>query len=126
MENFGESDHIWMVFEHEANSFKFTYDAFRSREHRLLDGTLLKNALLESGLLHLRQLAEILLSLGRPDDIKLDDLTAGFKPSRLNELAHAYGSSTAEDPPRWVLNKMLVHPSKCRKSSYDYSGILDR
>jgi hypothetical protein len=114
------------IFEHEASSFTFMYEGFRTGVHHQLNvAPLLKQALLESGLPHLRLLADMLLSKGGPDDVKLKDLTAGHTPDWLSTLETAYGTSKNENSPCWILNKMLVHPSTKRERSYDYSALLN-
>ena len=83
------------------------------------------NAILESMLLHLRILTEILISKGYPDDIKLNDqLLSKYESQRVDELRTRYGTSNTFGSPCWTLNKMLAHPSLLRSNSYNYDLVL--
>jgi hypothetical protein len=85
----------------------------------------IQNAIVESMLLHLRILVDILLSRGSGnDDINLTDLLPGFKSSLVAQLKTAYGDSKTVDCPCWHLNKRLAHPTQIRSSSYNYDHVL--
>jgi hypothetical protein len=91
----------------------------------------IRNALTESVVLHARQLCEIFLSKGRqPDDIRLEHLVPMSALSDrlltlVEELKEKYGSSSMEESPCWVFNKMLLHPTTERLDAYNYQPALD-
>ena len=83
-------------------------------------------AVLESALLHLRILTDILLSRGtKSDDINLSLLLPGFTPTDLGQLETAYGGPKVTGSPYWTLNKMLAHPTTNRSDSHDYKDLLN-
>lgn len=92
----------------------------------LLESLPLLNAVVESALLHLRQLVDILLSRDKreEDAIRLKDLLPNFQDSRLEELREKYGRRDNKGSPCWTLNKMLAHPTYERSDRYDYSSLL--
>jgi hypothetical protein len=92
---------------------------------------LIRNALVESSLLHIRILVDIFLSRGnRPDDIHLEHL--GFDPNslqpalaeRIRALAAAYGVADDKNGNCWTINKRLAHPTTHRTEKYDYSKVF--
>ena len=84
----------------------------------------IRNAIVESLLLHLRILTDILLSGGFPSDIKLTGLLPSFNSPLIDELRNKYGNSQAVGTPCWTLNKMLAHPSTLRTDTYNWSQTL--
>jgi hypothetical protein len=121
------SSEAWVVFDYEAGMF-FAMCSLLRPEHEAyaaLDLSI-RNAVVESALLHARQLVAMLLSEGdRADDINLSDLLPGFRPTRLSELKRVYDRK-GTDSPRWVINKMLAHPTTQRGSGYDYTDLLKK
>ena len=84
-----------------------------------------QNAIVESMLLHLRILVDILRSHGRDkDDIKLTDLLPSFTSPLIDQLKTAYGDNKTVSSPCWELNKRLAHPTTVRSSSYTYNHVL--
>jgi hypothetical protein len=120
------SNDPWVVFDYEADMFFAMCDllsnsnqTFAAFPHQV------RNAVVESALLHTRQLADILLSRGsRTDDINLNSLIPNPLPARLAELGHLYGSQNTPYHPCWTINKMLAHPTTQRTASYDYTSLL--
>lgn len=116
----------WVVFDYEADMFfglcELLADGdstYANLPHRV------KNAIVESALLHARQLVDILLSRGKEnDDINLSGLLPGFPQSRLSQLNTFYGGRRTQGSACWTLNKRLAHATALRDSSYDYSPIL--
>jgi hypothetical protein len=85
-----------------------------------------KNAIVESALLHTRILVDLVLSRGQDaDDIRLNDLLPTFESEALALLKQTYGSRSAPNCPCWTLNKMLAHPTLLRSRSHDYSNMLN-
>src|SRR5205814_906566 len=116
----------WVVFDYEADMFLEMCKLLvaNNQEFSSLSGHV-RNAVVESALLHTRQLVDILLSRGsESDDINLATLVANDQPARLDELRRAYGNRNTVSSPCWTINKMLAHPTALRSSSFDYSNIL--
>lgn len=121
----------WMIFNYEV--FMLFYTTYLKKliddkNEKKID-IALNNALVESRFLHLRILADILLSR-KKDDINIDQIikqntrTSRIK-SLLTGLKDNYGSEEIQDSPCWVLHKMLAHPSKIRKVAYNYASIFE-
>lgn len=122
------ASHPWEVLDYEADMFYAMWSLLRPdhQGYAILD-LHIRNAVVESALLHLRQLAAILLSEGdAPDDINLSDLLPGFQPARVDELKRAYGERGQANTPRWIINKMLAHPTSRRGRTYDYTRLLNQ
>jgi hypothetical protein len=91
----------------------------------------MRNAVTESVVLHARQLCEMFLSLSNKDDnVKLADLISDREQSEqlrelIAELRGIYGDGRKKESPRWVFNKMLLHPTKIRTDGYDYGSALN-
>jgi hypothetical protein len=114
----------WVVYDYEVYMFKQMLDIVYKGEHTSFPEPI-RNAILESLLLHLRILADILLSRGGfPDDIKLTNLLPGFNSPLLDKLRNEYGESKMVGSRCWTLNKMLAHPSSLRTSGYNWSQSL--
>jgi hypothetical protein len=115
----------WLVASYEIDMHETLLDG-------LLSPDALRNALTESIVLHARQLCEIFLSYsGHSDNIKLFDLVPiDSQSDRLKrliaELRKEYGNASTRDSPRWVFNKMLLHPTKNRFDRYNYKPALEQ
>ena len=117
----------WVVFGYEADMLLAMCNLLVpcNQEFALLSGNV-RNAVVESALLHTRQLVDILLSRGSgSDDINLATLVPNHQPARLEELRQAYGNRNTEGSPCWTINKMLAHATTQRSSSFDYSSMLN-
>jgi hypothetical protein len=83
--------------------------------------------------LHTRNLCDFCTS-ERGNDIKpsdlFDDYDADPKYERLRSLIEhlreQYGDWKTQGAPRWVFDKMLAHPTKERRTSFDYTRSLNR
>src|SRR5512138_44712 len=108
---------VWEVLGYEILMFLGT-----SHVRKHLQGgngpntQILKNALVESSLLHIRALTDIFLSRGnKPDDIHLEKLglAVGGQDNILAEkvgaLEKVYGKSGDKNSKCWIINKMLAH-----------------
>ncbi len=129
-----EKSRAWKVVGYEVLMFLGTDHV---RKH-LRGGTgpntqIIKNALVESSLLHMRILADIFLSRGKqPDDIHLERL--GFSvgeedvtlTDKVNALERVYGKSSVRESVCWTINKMLAHPTMHRSESHDYSDVFNK
>jgi hypothetical protein len=93
---------------------------------------IIRNALVESSLLHMRILADIFLSRGsKPDDIHLEEL--GFVVSgqddvladKIGAFEKVYGKSSDKNSKCWIINKMLAHPTTHRSDRYAYGTVFN-
>jgi hypothetical protein len=111
----------WEVYDYEEDMFQRTLSLLRKKGDYPFP---IPNALVESMLLHLRILIEILLSSGWHDDIKLEkDLLPGFNSPLIAELDKIYGDGS-EHTHRWTLNKRLAHASNVRSDQFDWTPML--
>ncbi len=116
----------WIIFDYEVEMYFSTRVAIANRQDRIL-----KNALVESAMLHTRILVDILLDRGSsPDDLHLEDLLPTSKKSKALEsalvsLKSAWGNSSKVNSPCWTLNKMLAHATTLRSASHDYGAVMN-
>jgi hypothetical protein len=113
----------WVVYDYEVDMFKQTWSMVSMGVTNNFRHPI-PNAIVESMLLHLRILTEILISKGTPDDIKLSDLLPKFESRLVDEMRIKYGASNAAGSPCWTLNKMLAHPSSLRADHHNYDSVL--
>jgi hypothetical protein len=116
----------WVVYDYEVGMFRDMHGACALGVGSTFQQSI-ANAIVESMLLHLRILVEILLSRGPDpdgDNIKLTDLLPGFKSPLIQELGNRYGNRGTPRSPCWTLNKMLAHPSRFRSYTYTYDPVL--
>lgn len=116
---------LWKVYDFEVDMFTEMLRIGTTVECQRFP-ELVQNAIVESMLLHLRILVDILLSRGyrKNDDINLTDLLPSFKSSVVAQLKTAYGDASTVDCPCWHLNKRLAHPTQIRCSPYSYDDLL--
>ncbi len=126
-------DKAWRILDYEVQMF-LGLDHIRS--HLKVDGgsveaQLIRNALVESSLIHIRILTDIFLSRAKwSDDIKLEQL--GFDTNsnnpilaeKISALAVAYGEASDPSSNCWSINKRLAHPTIHRIEGYDYSALF--
>ena len=123
----------WEIVGYEAGQLRGALETLSTQQH-LLVTQVLRNAVVESSVIHTRILCDILLSrTSAKDDIRLTDL---FVPgitgpiadkidkNMIAQLAKDYGSGSASGTPCWQFNKMLAHPTTERGLSYDYAKAL--
>lgn len=118
----------WVVFDYECDQFHAMCQLLvhGNTEHAGLPHYV-RNAVVESALLHTRILADLFLSKGtKPDDIHLSGLLPTFASQKLTQLEIQYGDSHTEDTPCWTINKMLAHPTSWRSSEYNYTDLLNQ
>ena len=116
---------LWEVYDYEVDMFTQMLRIGTTVECQEFPQPI-QNAIVESMLLHLRILVDILLSRGSGnDDIDLVDLLPAFKSSLVAQLKTAYGDSKTVGCPCWHLNKRLAHPTQIRSSSYNYDHVLN-
>ena len=115
---------LWDVYDYEVDMFNQMLSACQMGVREAYPQPI-QNAIVESMLLHLRILVDILLSRGSDaDDIKLTNLLPKFQSPLLGQLKDSYESSRNAGSPCWTLNKMLAHATTLRCSSYDYGPML--
>jgi hypothetical protein len=126
----------WRIIDYETSMFQWL------RQIRI-DGPVgpglsevIKNALAESYLLHVRNLCEIFLpeKEKKTDDLRPRDLFADWDSGAryfavkrtIADLVAKYGRSGEPDTPRWHLNKRLAHSTRVRGEStgHDYTPHL--
>lgn len=120
-----QSDDPWVVFDYEVSMFRALAEAL-DRQDSFNGRWELQNACVESLLLHIRILSDLLLGPGQLDDITLDDLLPSAGLQGLAALRCSYGDARDANSVRWTLNKMLAHPTRARSGSFDYSDVLRR
>jgi len=82
----------------------------------------ISNALVESTVLHLRQLCDILLSNGRNDDITINRILSGFNCQAIDDLCSVYGHGPGSFKER--LNKHCFHASDRRSAMHNYEPVF--
>lgn len=124
-------DEIWRILDYEVQMFLGTGHLRSLRIEGNNEAQLIRNALVESSLLHIRILTDIFLSRGKqPDDITLEVL--GFDSNaneptlaeNIKKLAMAYGKASDRESNCWIINKRLAHPTTHRTKGYDYSNVF--
>jgi hypothetical protein len=127
------NEKVWRILDYKVQMF-LGIDYVRShlRIEGVNDARLIRNALVESSLLHIRILTDIFLSRGkRPDDINLEQL--GFDidsieqifAEKISALLTAYGDPSDQTSNCWIVNKRLAHPTTYRTEGYDYSELFN-
>ncbi len=93
----------------------------------------LKNAIVESWVLHTRVLCDAFLAKTKgTDDIAIEDFLPNWQADArcakvrrlLDDLRAAYGNNHQSGCPCWEFNKMLAHPTQLRGTSYDYGKAM--
>jgi hypothetical protein len=127
------SDNPWIVFDYEIQMYFETRNLIKhlaSKRPSDVVNRINQNAVIESMILHSRIITDILISNGnQDDDILLKDLLPEWCGSEVGKnlianLANVYGKSNKEGDPRWVINKMMAHPTKWRTDRFNYSLSL--
>src|SRR6516162_509345 len=106
----------WEIVGYDAVMFRVERQIWNQQPH-LLSTLVLRNATVESGILHARILCDILLSrTSAKDDMRLTEL---FVPgiaepvadkidtNLISQLSKDYGNSATPGSPCWEFNKML-------------------
>jgi hypothetical protein len=133
----------WDIFDYEWMQFDELWKHFQAGDHQRLP-LAIRNAMVESAVLHLRIVMEMLEDEPeKPDDYWLTDLIAiADKPAGLPALIDAYNNETTYAPlvvaelggdpgtnmkksPRWQINKLMFHPTKKRATEHDWTPILN-
>ena len=120
-------DNSWKVFNYEVKMFKsiLKYKPSISLVDQDINN-IVHYAISESFILHLRVLADIILSRGTwPDDINLNKLLPKFHSSNIDRLNSAYGLHTEKNTPCWRFNKLLAHATTERSESHDYTDAIE-
>jgi len=125
-------DKAWRILDYEVQMFLgIGYLRSNLKVEGGVEAQLIRNALVESSLIHIRILTDIFLNKGnQPDDIKLEQLGFDVKSSetmfreKINVLRSAYGESKDPTSNCWAINKRLAHPTTHRTEGYDYSSLF--
>ena len=121
----------WVVFEYEVQMYWQSRVVLAKRLNPTSNEELIiKNALVESSMLHSRVLIDILLSRGpRSDDIHLEHLVTDWQSTDLktiiDKLKFVWGTSSQPNTPCWTLNKMLAHGTNLRADRFDYGALAN-
>lgn len=99
-------------------------------ESKLLQ-VIYQNMLAETRVLHIRVLAEVFLSGGKSDDIKIKRLLPEWHKQNaavLQELDGAYKTPLPEtgESPKTHIDKLLAHATTKRGSSFNWSPVIKR
>lgn len=124
------SDNPWIVFDYEIQMYFETRNLLKHlkiKDSKDVINLIIKNATVESQLLHTRIMTDILISKSSRED---DDITLNFLlpewcnstngKSLIEKLRNVYGKQNEKDSPCWILNKMLAHPTRWRTDRFDY------
>jgi hypothetical protein len=116
----------WVVFNYEVDMFHNLCQLLATGDSQYQElPYYIKNAIVESAVLHTRIMVDILLSRGtKPDDINLSALAPGFTCPEIDQLSEKYGNYNTKNTPCWIFNKMLAHATGQRRDSFDYSSQL--
>lgn len=134
----------WEIFDYELMQLDGLWKHFQAASHNAqpLD---VRNAMVESAIIHLRILMEMLKDTPqKSDDYCLTDLIAmPDKPAALPALMQVYTTDDATysnsvvallggNPapnlrrcPKWQVDKLMFHPTKSRTTSHDWTPILN-
>jgi hypothetical protein len=121
----------WDVINYEIEMYLKTHE--RLKESRVTEDRILRNAVVESLVVHARNLCTIFTSESsfKDVDILLDKIT-DLKPDShreqlIEDLKTAYGKVTARGKrftPKIQFDKGALHVDTSRGKSYDYSGEI--
>lgn len=124
---------IWVSIDYEIEmlrSIKNTRIIYEKKNVR----TIVDNALLESSLLHRRNLVEFFLDERKnvqETNLKFKEMIKDFEEENKNlllekscNLGKIYGQGGGGSI-RKIINKKLFHPDSSRDDSYDYQKIID-
>jgi hypothetical protein len=123
VKDFGQ---YWAIYDYEVTMF-MQMSALCMNGCRNHFSVPIQNALVESMLLHLRIVVDMLLSKGsEDDDLKLTNLLPGFTSKHTERLKSAYGTRNTAGSPCWTINKRLAHATVGRAEPMaHYTPILE-
>lgn len=125
-----QTDRYWAVFTYEL-------DMMSKLSYYITDGTdfsetyksfpvVVQNAVVESHLLHCRNVCDVLLSvIGGANNILLRDLLPDFPPENLDNLRREYGGIYEPGSAAYVLHYNLLNVWKGRTNKYYYSNMIN-
>ena len=118
----------WVVFDYEVDMFRQLCQLLAADNPDYMSYPhYVRNAVVESAILHARILTGILLSdTPEADDIGLSTLVPGFTCPEIEQLRRVYGRRQDQASPRSAFNKMLAHATTLRADSFDYSVSLNQ
>ena len=126
-----EEDSSWTVLDYEVQMYLGTsYLRENLKGENGPNTQIIRNSLVESTLLHIRILSDLLLNRCKyPDDINRTKLGLNFEEGELAEkvkaLADKYGQPKEKNSNCWIINKKLAHPTTHRSDSYDYAEVFN-
>jgi hypothetical protein len=116
----------WTIYDYEVGMYNELF-ALQASGLPLFIAQPVRNAVLESLLLHVRILVEILLSQDQETDaVNLRTLIpAGFTSPSLTALKDAYGTRDSPGSPRYLINKRLAHSTDVRGNDFNWREVLN-
>ena len=126
-----QAQRCWKILTYELDMFLrlsdyLTPDHVAHEEFRGFRAGV-KNAVVESCILHCRNVCDIFLSRGQPrEDIRLDDLLPGFDDPSLNALKEVYGLRSWTGNIAHTLHYQALQPWMGRSTGCEYGPILAR
>jgi hypothetical protein len=116
---------LWEVFDYERNMSVALWNRLVDSNFHALPWEV-KNAIVESLVLHTRILADILTSKSKyTDDITLQKVLPTFVSAHIASLTTEYGRQSDVDKPCWQFNKLMAHPTTHRSNCHDYLPALE-
>lgn len=127
----------WLVLAYEVQMFRYMRIAYNSPETLIVFGKPMRNAMVESTILHARILCDLFSSESKrhEDDIGFSDLFDDWKTTGeryvnlkryIAEMKSAYGDSKTENSPCWQFNKKLAHLTKERGARHVYEDAIQK
>ena len=118
-----DRDRWWCVIAYEVSMLRFAMSISGSPP--------LHNLISEARVLHTRNLCDLCDPRARKTDIKPSDLFDAYdtdpRCGTLKQLIKTFAQKYGENQrghARWAFNKMAVHPTKERNTSFDYTPYL--
>jgi hypothetical protein len=135
----------WEIFDYELSQLHMLLQVMEARHHFVLLPHHIANAIVESAIMHLRIVMEMLREKSsKSDDYVLADLLGPYEPRGLPALRKVYEEQEAYQPlleehlggdpagiapnlkldPKTQIDKLMIHPTKKRTTSHDWTPIL--
>lgn len=124
-----QQERCWEIFTYEIDMFAKLSDYLSPDTEYSASFTafrpVIKNAVIESCVLHTRNVCDILLSTGRDrEDIRLDDLLPGFHTKALEDLGMVYGFRDMPGHAAHLLHYQALQPWQGRERESNYGPTL--
>jgi hypothetical protein len=115
----------WEVYDYEVAMFQNMLSLCRNGDYKRYPEPI-QNAVVESLLIHIRILIEILLDRDKEADaVRLETLLPKFTSTKIGELDATYGKRNIPGCPYWTINKRLAHSTNIRVAGFDYMKTIN-